>query len=143
MAKQFRVSIDGNAVPNVLDVEYGLDVGKDTNGAPVDSRPRLASIKITRRSDEATDYWTWAIKPHQEYFKAGKIEFLDPRKENKVLKTLEWKNGFIESYEEVVPHVNQAREAPQTEIFFVSAPSLTINGVQWGDPNSTWGAELM
>ena len=37
MAKQVDVAIDGNHVPNILDVKYGLDCAKDTNGAPVDA----------------------------------------------------------------------------------------------------------
>lgn len=131
MAKQIRVQIDGNHVPNVLDVEYGLDVGKDTNGAPVDARPRLKTIKISRRSDETTDLWLWALKPHQEYFKSGVIEFLDPRHENKVLKTVEWKDGFVRNYREFVPHINDRRDDPQTEYIEVSASSVMVNGVEW------------
>ncbi len=131
MAKQFRVEIDGNPIANVLDVEYGLDVAKDSNGAPVDARPRLKAITLTRRSDENTDLWAWSLHPHSEYFKSGKIEFLDPKHEDKVLTTLEWTDGFVRSYREIVPHVDSHRNDPQTECVEVSAAEITINGVQW------------
>lgn len=137
MAKQIRVQIDGNHVPNILDVAYGLDVGKDSNGAPVDARPRLKSITITRRSDENTDLWQWALHPHKEFFKSGKIEFLDPKHQDKVLTTLEWSDGFVKSYVETVPHTDHDRDAPQTESVEVSASTITINGVEWSG-SGTW-----
>ena len=138
MAKQIRVMIDGNHVPNILDVEYGLEVAKDTNGAPVDARPRLRTIMIKRRSDENTDLWSWSLHPHQEYFKSGKIEFLDPKHEDKVLTTLEWQDGFVKEYMEEVPHTDRDRNAPQYEVVYVSASSITINGVEWKG-SGTWG----
>jgi hypothetical protein len=137
MAKQIRVTLDDNHVPNVLDVEFGLDVGKDTNGAPVDARPRLKTIKISRRSDESTDLWSWALKPHMEYFKSGKIEFLDPRHEDKVLKTVEFKDSFLKAWREVVPNVNERRNDPQIEYVEISASTITINGVEWTG-SGTW-----
>lgn len=138
MAKQIRVSIDGNKVKNILDVEYGLDVAKDTNGAPVDARPRLKTIRITRRSDEAMDLWQWALNPHAEYFKAGTVEFLDPKKEDTVLKTLEWSDGFVRCYMEHVPHIHQKKNDPQVEYIEVSASTITINGVEWKG-QGIWG----
>ena len=137
MAKQFEVEIDGNKVSNVLDVEYGLDVAKDTNGAPVDARPRLKTISIKRRSDENVDLWSWSLHPHEEYFKSGKIEFLNPKNEKKVLKTLTWTNGFVKEYVETLPHVDTARNAPQVERIDVSAQTIEINGVPW-EGQGTW-----
>lgn len=137
MAKQFTVEIDGNAVANVLDVSFGLECERDTNGAPVDARPRLGVIKITRRSDETLDYWTWALKPHAEYFKSGKIEFLDPKKEKQVLRTVVWKDGFVKSYREDVPHINKHKNRPQSETFEISASTITINDVEWTG-QGTW-----
>lgn len=130
MPKQLMLEIEGNRVPNVLDVHYGLDCAKDMNGAPVDAHPRLASIIITRRSDEKTDFWLWALNPHEESFKAGVITFYDPRKQATVQKTVEWEGGFLKSYTESVPHVDTDRAAPQVEILEISAKSITINGVQ-------------
>lgn len=137
MAKQVKVEIDGNHVPNVLDVKYGLDCAKDTNGAPVDAKPRLDSIIITRRSDNATDYWAWALTPHEEDFKSGVITFYDPRKTETVLRTVEWKDGFLKSYQEIVPNVDDDRAAPQIEVLEVSASTITINGVEW-QAGKTW-----
>ncbi len=137
MAKQIRVKIDGNHVPNILDVSYGLDVGKDANGAPVDARPRMKCITISRRSDESIDLWTWSLHPHAEYFKSGVIEFLDPKAEDKVLTTLEWSDGFVRRYTEEVPHTDHHRDAPQIESVEISASTITINGVEWSG-SGTW-----
>ncbi|NNM33729.1 MAG: hypothetical protein HKO53_11720 [Gemmatimonadetes bacterium] len=131
MAKQIKCEIDGNKVPNVLDVEYGLDVAKDTNGAPTDARPRNRRIMLRFRSSENSDLWSWALHPKEEYFKAGKVEFMDPKKENKVLKTLEWTGGFVENYIECQPHIHRKKNDPQYEVIEVSAASITINGVEW------------
>jgi len=137
MAKQVKVTIDGNPVPNVLDVRYGLDCAKDTNGAPVDAKPRLASIFVIRRSDETTDFWDWALRPYEEDFKSGEITFFDPRKTDTVLKTLEWTNGFLRSYTENVPNIDSDRGAPQTETLEISASTIAINGVEW-EAGKTW-----
>jgi len=137
MAKQVDVAIDGNHVPNVLDVKYGLDCARDTNGAPVDAKPRLASIIIVRRSDETTDYWDWALRPYEEDFKSGVITFYDPRKAETVMKTVEWTNGFLKSYSEVVPNIDDDRSAPQIETLEISASTITINGVEW-QAGKTW-----
>jgi len=137
MAKQVDVAIDGNHVPNVLDVKYGLDCARDTNGAPVDAKPRLASIIIVRRSDEITDYWDWALRPYEEDFKSGVITFYDPRKAETVMKTVEWTNGFLKSYSEVVPNIDDDRSAPQIETLEISASTITINGVEW-QAGKTW-----
>jgi len=137
MPNQVKVEIEGNHIPNVLDVKYGLDCAKDTNGAPVDAKPRLASIIITRRSDETTDFWAWALRPYQEDFKSGVITFLDPRKADTTLKTVEWKDGFLKSYSEVVPNVDTDRNAPQVETLEISASTITINGVEW-QAGKTW-----
>lgn len=137
MAKQVDVTIDGNHVPNVLDVKYGLDCAKDSNGAPVDAKPRLASIIIVRRSDETTDYWDWALRPYEEDFKSGVITFYDPRKAETVMKTVEWTNGFLKSYSEVVPNIDDDRSAPQIETLEISASLITINGIEW-QAGKTW-----
>ncbi len=137
MAKQVDVAIDGNHVPNVLDVKYGLDCAKDSNGAPVDAKPRLASIIIVRRSDETTDYWDWALRPYEEDFKSGVITFYDPRKSETVMKTVEWTNGFLKSYSEVVPNIDDDRSAPQIETLEISASTIVINGVEW-QAGKTW-----
>ncbi len=137
MPRQVEVEIDGNRVQNVLDVQYGLDCAKDSNGAPVDARPRLGSIIISRRSDETTDFWAWSLKPHDEDFKSGKVTFFDPRKQSTVLKTVEWSNGFLKSYSESVPNINADRNAPQIETMEISAATITVNGVAW-ESRGTW-----
>lgn len=137
MAKQVTVQIDGNDVANVLDVKYGLDCAKDTNGAPVDAKPRLGTIQITRRSDETSDWWEWALRPYEEDFKSGVITFYDPRKTETVLKTVEWSNGFLRGYQEVVPNVDTDRGAPQVEVLEISAQTIVINGVEW-EAAKTW-----
>ena len=131
MAKQFRVFINDVHVPNVLDIEYGLEVAKDSNGAPTDARPRLNSIRIVRRSDESTDYWAWSLEPHQESFRSGKIEVLDPKRADSVLYTVEWESGFVKCYQEIVPHVQLEKAKPQVEILDISAAVMTVNGVAW------------
>lgn len=137
MPKQVQVEIEGGKIPNVLHVEYGVDVARDTNGAPTDARPRLKTITITRRSDGSSDFWSWALKPHEGGFKSGKVTFKDPKSEDKDLIVLEWDKGFVRSYNERVPHVQDAKNKPMVETVEVSAQLVTINGVEWA-ATGTW-----
>jgi hypothetical protein len=57
---QIRVEIDGKHITNVLAVDYGLEVAHDADGSPSDARPRLARIKITRKSDDSQLLGDWA-----------------------------------------------------------------------------------
>jgi hypothetical protein len=131
MPRQVQVEIEGNHISNVLHVEYGVDVARDSNGAPTDAFPRLKTITIVRRSDGNSDMWRWALHPHQGNFKSGKVTFKDPLQENQDLITLEWTNGFVRSYTEVVPHVHQNQREPMTEQIEVAAQMVKINDVEW------------
>ena len=138
MPRQVKVEIEGNHIPNVLHVEYGLDVSRDTNGAPVDADPRLKTITIVRRSDDNTDLWRWSLHPHQGNFKSGKIVFKDPVQEDQDLITVEWKNGFVRRYSENLPHIHHNKREPLTEMVEVSAQTITINGVEWEANFKDW-----
>ncbi len=130
-ANQYRVEIDGSPVGNILSVKFGVNTARDSNGAPVDKDAQVDNICIERRSDENTDLFLWSLKPHQEYFKSGKIEFLDPRHEDKVICTIEFENAFLASYREIVPHVTELRNEPQTEYVEISSNKVTFNGIEW------------
>jgi hypothetical protein len=127
---QIKVEIDGSHVANTLAVEYGLDVNHDTNGSPSDARPRLARIKITRRSDNSTTLGDWASKPFKGHFKSGKISFFAPHEETKVQSTMSWTDGYVTLYKEIVPDVNTDRAKPMIEIVEISAQKIKINDVE-------------
>lgn len=129
--RQLSVEIDGNAIPNVTDVEYGLEVRPNQiNMGPSDARPRLARIRITRMSDDSVLFWDWASKPFRGNFKGGKVKFYSPDEESKFISQLEWFEGFVTHYSESVPDVQMSRETPQTETIEISAQKIKINDVE-------------
>ncbi len=129
--RQVKVQIDGIDIPNVIHVEYGLEVRPNTiNGGPSDARPRLARIKITRMSDDSILFWDWASKPFRGNFRSGMVEYFAPDEETKVNSTLAWAEGFVTQYSETVPHVQDKREIPQSETIEISAQKIKINDVE-------------
>lgn len=130
MANQFRVKINGQVVPLVKSVTMGLEVAGADDGHPQDARPRLHVIRISRESDKSTDLWNWATTPYGEQYRKGSVEFLDPEKEDKVLKTVNWEDGFVRSYQEAMPHTQHAREQPVVEMVEISARVIDFDGAK-------------
>ena len=127
---QIKVEIDGKHIANVLSVDYGLEVAHDADGSPSDARPRLARIKITRKSDDSQLLGDWASHPFQGHFKSGKISFFAPDDASKVQSTMSWTDGFVAFYQEVVPDVQTMRDKPMTEYIEISAQKMKINDVE-------------
>ena len=134
---QIKVEIDGKHIPNVLSVNYGLEVQHDTDGRPMDARPRLARIRITRMSDADTLLGDWASHPVRGHFKSGKVSFFVPDEESKVQSTMSWSDGFVALYGEAVPHIHDERHKPMTEYVEISAQKVKINDVEWAGDNWT------
>ena len=130
MASQFRVKINGQLLPKVKSVTMGLEVAGANDGHPQDARPRLHVIRISRESDKTTDLWSWASTPFGSQYRKGTVEFLDPEEKDKVLKTVNWEDGFIRSYQEVLPHVQSAKEEPLVETIEVSARVIDFDGAK-------------
>jgi len=130
MAGQIRVKIDGTLVEKVVAVDTGLNVAMAMDGHPEDSRPRLNGIAITRESDKNKVLWDWATKPWAEATKDGEIEFLDPKKEDSVIKKITWKKGFLTSYTEVVADTQGARSAPMTESIQIAVQEMDMDGAK-------------
>jgi hypothetical protein len=128
---QWEVTIQDVHIPNVLDVGYGLEVETDRRGNPTDAYPRLKTIRIVRRSDAMDDFAKWVFRPWQEYWRSGVIELLDARYQHRVIKRLEWTEGYLKRYQERVPHVDLERGSPQIETLDIAVGSLRLNGVEW------------
>lgn len=130
MANQVRIKVAGALLEQVVSVEFGLDVASGMDGHPQDARPRLSGIRIMRKSDKKTDLWSWAIEPWASAFKKGTIEFLDQHEQDKVIKTVNWEDGFITSYTEELPHVQASRDAPVTETIVIAARIVDFDGAK-------------
>jgi len=128
--RQIKVEIDGKAISNVIAVDYGLEVEHDADGSPSDARPRLARIKITRKSDDNQLLGDWASHPFRGHFKSGKISFFAPDEATKVQSTMSWSDGFVAMYREEVPDIQIHRDMPMTEYVEISAQKLKINDVE-------------
>ena len=129
--RRLEVQIDGNDIPNVIDVEYGLDVRPSKiNMSPSDARPRLKMIRLTRISDQSELFWEWSIKPFKGNFKSGMVNFYHPDEETQVMSTLMWENGFVTHYNETVPHIQKHQGEPQTETIYISAQKIAMNGIE-------------
>jgi hypothetical protein len=95
MARQPKVEVDGNPMPNVREVKYGLRAALDRDGAP--TRGLICDgIMIRRVADAATDICEWAANADEASRKSGKVTFLDAN--GLEMKALSWENGYVREY---------------------------------------------
>ena len=128
--RQVKVEIDGKHISNVLSADYGLEVRHDMDGSPSDARPRLARIRIRRKSDDSTLLGDWASHPDRGHFKTGKISFFAPDEATKVLSTMSWTDGFVALYAEDLPDIQAMSHEPMSEYVEISALKIKINDVE-------------
>ncbi len=126
------LEIDGVEYPRLLSVSYNIYTIKDDQGKPADIA-RAGTITITKESTNknSKDITRWACDSSEANYKSGKITFKDPH--NKLLRTLEWENGFITNYEE---HLGPAQSGEQMyQVFVVSAQKIKVEDAEvWSWP---------
>jgi hypothetical protein len=127
MARRPTLEIDGVVYKNVYQVSYCLYTAKDETGRPSD-RAHAGVIKITRESDEKSDIARWAMDSSKPNWKAGKVTFRNP--DDQEMKTLTWEEGFITSYEELIPHIKNNPDDQVFETFEISAHKVTIGDAE-------------
>lgn len=127
MARRPTLEIDGVQYVNVYEVSYEINTSKDETGRPSDTA-RAGVIKIKRESEGNTDIARWAMDSSEPNWKGGKVTFMTP--DNKVMKELTWKNGFISKYEEHVPHTKEHPDDQMFEYFEISCASLAIGDAE-------------
>lgn len=128
---QYRVEIEGAKIEKVCDVQLGFDVGSTFEGQPQSDRPKMNAITIIRKSDQKTDFWDWATSTRKPSWKKGSIVVKDANDPDKTLKTIKWEDGYLSSYEEVLPNVHTEEGEPMVEIIHISARVVDFDGVRF------------
>ena len=128
MARRPLLEVDGVKFDNVYEVKYKLYTAKDETGRPSD-RAHAGVIEILKESDENTDLARWAMDSSQTNWKAGKVTFRDPKTED-VMKELEFQEGFITEYEEVIPHIKDRPGDQVFEHFKISCHVLKVGDAE-------------
>jgi hypothetical protein len=95
MARQPKVEVDGNPMPNVREVHYGLRAALDRDGAPTHGLI-CDGIMIRRVADATKDLYEWAANADEASRKSGKVTFLDAN--GLEMKSLSWENGYVREY---------------------------------------------
>jgi hypothetical protein len=123
MARRPVLEIDGVVYKNVYEVRYTLYTAKDETGRPSD-RAHAGIIAVRRESDESTDIARWAMDSSQPNWKAGKVTIKNPN--DATMKELSWEEGFITTYEEIVPHIKEHPDDQVYEYFEISCHKLSV-----------------
>jgi hypothetical protein len=127
MARRPVLEIDGVTYKNVYSVNYEIYTAKDETGRPSD-RAHAGVITVVRESDENTDIARWAMDSSKPNWKAGKITFKSP--DDATMKELNWEEGFITAYAEIIPHVKNNPDEQVYETFQISCHKLTIGDAE-------------
>ena len=121
MARQPKVSVDGNELKNILEVSFGVHAALDRDGAP--TRGLISDgILIRRVADAADDLADWASSADDANRKSGEVEFVDAN--GLAMKTLKWKGGYIRHYD--VDYDDAGEHVEETIV--VEAETIEVNG---------------
>lgn len=121
MARQPAVSVEGNDLKNILEVQVGIRAALDRDGAPTRGL-ECDGILIRRVADDANDIVEWASSADDANRKAGEVKYLDAN--GLEMKTLSWKGGYVRNYS--VEYNDNSDHVE--EVFVVEPETIAVNG---------------
>jgi hypothetical protein len=125
MAHRPKLEIDGVEYPHVFSVSYHIYTNKDETGRPTDrAHAGLIKIKVESDEDGNVDIARWAADTSKTNWKSGRVTFFN--KDGAEMKTLEWKDGFITHFEEIIPDVKSNPDEQIYQLFHVSCNAIKI-----------------
>jgi hypothetical protein len=127
MARRPTLEVDGVPYKNVYAASYATNCAKDETGRPADCA-RGGLIRVWRESDDNTELANWAFNSDKDHLRSGKVLFKNT--EDQQMKVLEWTDGFVVHYEEVIPHVKHNPDDQITEYLEISCRSMKIGSVE-------------
>lgn len=96
MARQPEVNVEGNPLPNVLEVAFGIEATIDADGVPT-GHQRMLGIEMRRVADGQVDMAAWASSADSQNRCSGEILFFDNA--GSEVKRLTWEKGYLSEYD--------------------------------------------
>ena len=122
MAQEPKFLLEGEDVPNVLELSYALRAEADKDGRPT-RKQFCDGIRITRIADDKTMLSDWARSPKEDNRKSGEVAFFTDT--GKEMKKLAFEGAYLRDYR---MEYNEAH-AHVEEIAFIQPEVIKVGDI--------------